>query len=69
MLGLCRDLIPVRSEEFEAAAFDLFVEQHVIIGIKGREAAEEDVDDDAQAPDVTRAATDLYDTYKDSANT
>ena len=60
MLRLRRDLIPVRSEEFEAAAFDLFVEQHVIIGIKGREATEEDVDDDAKAPDVTRAVVPLH---------
>mmetsp|Transcript_9520 Transcript_9520/g.28992 ORF Transcript_9520/g.28992 Transcript_9520/m.28992 type:complete len:217 (-) Transcript_9520:635-1285(-) len=52
--------IPIRAEELVLTPLDLLVELRVIVGVKGREPAEEDVDDDAERPYVARLGVPLH---------
>eukprot|EP00964_Phaeocystis_antarctica_P090063 scaffold57552_cov29-Phaeocystis_antarctica.AAC.1 len=51
----------VRREELVGAGLDLPEHLRVVVAVKGREAAQQDVDDDADAPQVhlTRGGTPL----------
>lgn len=56
VLGGVRDLVPVRGVELEVAFEDLGEEIGVVLVVEGRVAAEQDVGDDADRPDVDRLA-------------
>ena len=48
------DGIPIWLQELVVALLDSLKQLRVIVGVKGREATQQDVDDDTERPDVAR---------------